>query len=163
MLDPSTHTHAHAHAHMHTRTLATHTIHTHTHTLTQSQAQLMYTAILNDKPSDEAVVATASNNIITLRQKGEKIFDSLKRSERAAKVPAAKLSARQNRAIQLNRSLLRLHGKKGEQGLAEVAALQQEFPGSEFPVLVHAMMFKDRNPNLNLHYAVQELEPYLLP
>jgi signal recognition particle subunit SRP72 len=107
----------------------------------REEALAVYTAALNDKPSDEAVVATASNNIIAMRRKDEKMFDSLKRSERASKVSQDKLSLRQKSAIQLNRSLLLLRGKKGEQGVQDVAALQKEFPGSEFPVLVLASLY----------------------
>jgi hypothetical protein len=37
-------------------------------------------------------VATASNNIISLRKNDEKLFDSLHRAERCSKVPVYKLS-----------------------------------------------------------------------
>jgi hypothetical protein len=38
----------------------------------------LYQSVLTDKPSDQAVVAVASNNIIATRKKDEKLFDSLK-------------------------------------------------------------------------------------
>lgn len=110
------------------------------------EAMNIYTAALNDKPSDEAAVATALNNIVTLRGKEEKLFDSLKRMERASKVAEYKLSQSQKRAILLNRCLLLL-GKKGEdQDLeVQVAAHQREFPESEFPTLVMAFLFSRKN------------------
>lgn len=106
-----------------------------------TQALQLYLQVLEDKPSDEAVVATASNNIITLRKKDEKIFDSLKRSNRACAIKAGKLSLRQQRAIQSNKCLLLLLGKKGDKSREVVEKLQQEFSGSEVPVLVLASMY----------------------
>lgn len=58
------------------------------------------------------MAATASNNVITFRRQEEKIFDSLKRSNKASHVDDEKLSQRQKRAIQLNRVLLLMYGKK---------------------------------------------------
>jgi len=110
------------------------------------EAMNIYTATLNDKPTDEATVATALNNIVTLRGKEEKLFDSLKRMERASKVAEYKLSQSQKRAILLNRCLL-LAGKKGDDHDLEtqVAAYQKEFPSSEFPTLVMAFLFSRKN------------------
>lgn len=106
-----------------------------------AEALQLYLQVLEDKPSDEAVVATASNNIITLRKKDEKIFDSLKRSNRASAVNPGKLSLRQQRAIQSNKCLLLLYGKKGDKSKEVVENLQQEFSGSEVPALVLASMY----------------------
>jgi len=106
-----------------------------------AEALQLYLQVLEEKPSDEAVVATASNNIITLRKKDEKIFDSLKRSNKAASVSSGKLSLRQQRAIQSNKCLLLLYGKKGDQSREAVENLRKEFPGSEVPVLVLASMY----------------------
>ena len=64
------------------------------------------------RPSDAAVIATASNNVVTLRKKEERLFDSVKRLERALKVPVEKLSLRQRIGVQQNHCLLLLLGKK---------------------------------------------------
>jgi signal recognition particle subunit SRP72 len=112
----------------------------------QSQEQLdrahgLYTQVLQSKPSDQAVLATASNNLISLRKQDEKMFDSLKRSEKAVSVDEEKLSTRQKRAIHLNRCLLLMYGKRGDQSQALVETLQKEFPNSEIPALVQASLY----------------------
>lgn len=96
--------------------------------------------MLNDKPSDESVVATASNNIITLRKGNEKLFDSLKRSERASKVDESKLSVRQRRAIQLNRCLLLMMGKKVHSIILRILCII--FGVTNFPF---RLVFRDRD------------------
>jgi len=101
------------------------------------QAMAVYVDVLNDKP-DEAVLAVCCNNIISLRRKDEKLFDSLKKSGRAAAVTQWKLTVRQRRAVSLNRCLLHLYGHKGDKCREEVSKLQAEMPSSEFPVLVLA-------------------------
>lgn len=103
-------------------------------------AHSIYTEVLNAKPSDPAVVATASNNLVTLRKKDEKLFDSVKRIERAAKVPTEKLSQRQKIAIQSNQCLLSLYGKKYDKCRESAEAIRKEFPWNDFPVLVLAAM-----------------------
>eukprot|EP00808_Paulinella_micropora_P025806 g45037.t1 len=110
------------------------------------EANDMYLKALGNKPSDEAVVATANNNLITLRRQGEKVFDALKRSERTLKVPAHKLATRQLRAFRLNHCLLLVYGKKGEKVEKQVEDLQQEFSDSEMPILVlAALYFRQKN------------------
>ena len=49
-------------------------------------------------------------NVVPLQE--EKIFDSLKRSSKAFNVDDDKLSLRQKRAIQMNRCLVLIYGKK---------------------------------------------------
>eukprot|EP00457_Paulinella_chromatophora_P002843 gb/GEZN01002848.1/.p1 GENE.gb/GEZN01002848.1/~~gb/GEZN01002848.1/.p1 ORF type:complete len:525 (+),score=118.27 gb/GEZN01002848.1/:646-2220(+) len=110
------------------------------------EAKQMYLKALAQKPSDEAVVATANNNLITLRRQGEKVFDALKRSERTLKVPSNKLTTRQLRAFRLNHCLLLVYGKKGDEVQKQVQALQQEFKSSEMPTLVlAALYFRQKN------------------
>ena len=86
-------------------------------------------------------MATASNNIITLRKSNEKVFDSLKRANRANDVADHKLSPRQKSAIHLNRCLLLMAAAApGAESLTVAEQLRKEFPDSEFPVLVLAAM-----------------------
>ncbi len=103
-------------------------------------AHKIYQDIINSKPSDSSVFATAENNIITLRKMNEKLFDSIKRSAKAV-TNDHKLSPRQKSAIHLNRCLVLMAGKGGHEGTAIAESLRKEFPDSEFPVLVLASLY----------------------
>lgn len=78
----------------------------------QNDALQIYQDVLQGQPSDEAVVAVASNNIISLRRGDEKLQDSLRKSQRASSVPAHKLPARQRQSILFNRCLVLLLSKQ---------------------------------------------------
>lgn len=106
-----------------------------------NEAKEMYLKVLSQKPSDEAVLATANNNLMTLRRQGEKVFDALKRSERALKVSPHKVTTRQLRAFRLNHCLLLVYGKKGDKIQKQISELQSAFEGSEMPTLVLAALY----------------------
>ena len=62
-----------------------------------------------------------------------------------SKVPTSKLSDRQIRAIQLNRCLLLMYGKKSTECKSLCEDLQKEFPDSEFPALaLGALLFREK-------------------
>ncbi|XP_022654998.1 signal recognition particle subunit SRP72-like isoform X2 [Varroa destructor] len=73
-------------------------------------ASKYYNQVLRNKPSDVAVVAVASNNIISLNRE-QNIFDSKKKVKACiAERVDAKLTSRQKKSIALNNVLLNYYG-----------------------------------------------------
>ncbi len=115
------------------------------------------------KLADAAVAATANNSmdvqsmrlllnaclinvlfefadLVSLRHGDSKIFDSLKKQDRAFNTDDAKLSARQKAVLQLNRCLLLLVGNQADKCRDLLTQLQRESPESESPTLVLAAL-----------------------
>mmetsp|Transcript_22936 Transcript_22936/g.39296 ORF Transcript_22936/g.39296 Transcript_22936/m.39296 type:complete len:654 (+) Transcript_22936:53-2014(+) len=108
-------------------------------------AMQLYNSVLKNKPSDAAVAAVASNNIVSLK-KERNLFDSLKKSKTAASEALdTKLSSKQKLVIACNRALLLLYMNKGDQCREVVQGIVKQFPDSDVPVLIMAALaFKEK-------------------
>lgn len=88
----------------------------------------LYNEVLHQKPSDPTVVAVADNNLIACRHADEKVFDSLKRSNRALHLQAVdedKLTVRQRQVMHYNRCLVLLSGKQFTQCRQQVEQMRK--------------------------------------
>lgn len=120
-----------------------------------AKAEDLYRQVIDNKPSDKAVVAIASNNILTVRadKKEEKYFHSLNTLNRAVgaqgdekTADAPTLSNKQRFAIQCNRAILMLQGKKVEKCRVLAEELASSVPHHEYPKLLMACCyFKEKN------------------
>ncbi|XP_015603378.1 signal recognition particle subunit SRP72 [Cephus cinctus] len=80
----------------------------------EKEAQTLYAAALKAKPDDIALVAVASNNLVTLN-KDQNVFDSKKRMKSATHEGLEhKLTSRQRRSIAYNQCLLAMYTNQGE-------------------------------------------------
>lgn len=102
-------------------------------------AAALYAEALRGAPDAANVLVTANNNVVSLRGRDEKVFDSLKRSDRCLRVPPAKMSAEQLSGVRLNRCLLMLNSNnKGAECRALAERLAADQPDRAGPVLVLA-------------------------
>eukprot|EP01102_Stenamoeba_stenopodia_P000056 TRINITY_DN1002_c0_g1_i1.p1 TRINITY_DN1002_c0_g1~~TRINITY_DN1002_c0_g1_i1.p1 ORF type:complete len:688 (+),score=239.82 TRINITY_DN1002_c0_g1_i1:42-2066(+) len=98
------------------------------------EALEIYKQVLEIKPSDVAVVAVASNNIVTLQK--DPSFDSDKKLKHASDKEAdAKLAEWQKRTIAYNRCLLDFKLKKKD-FQKTVEAFETRYPESSYPILL---------------------------
>lgn len=75
----------------------------------EKEAQILYTNALKAKPDDIALVAVASNNLVTLN-KDQNVFDSKKRMKSATHEGLEhKLTSRQRKSIAYNQCLLAMY------------------------------------------------------
>ncbi|XP_043269897.1 signal recognition particle subunit SRP72 isoform X2 [Venturia canescens] len=80
----------------------------------EKEAQILYTNALKAKPDDIALVAVASNNLVTLN-KDQNVFDSKKRMKSATHEGLEhKLTSRQRRSIAYNQCLLAMYTNQSE-------------------------------------------------
>ena len=94
----------------------------------EKEAQTLYTNVLKAKPGDIALVAVASNNIVTLN-KDQNVFDSKKRMKSATHEGLEhKLTIPQKRSIAYNQCLLALFTNQGEQCQQLCNKLIKEYP-----------------------------------
>eukprot|EP00741_Cyanophora_paradoxa_P019543 tig00021127_g18865.t1 len=99
-----------------------------------------YQAVLKSKPSDPAVAAVASNNVISIK-KDKNLFDAMKKSSKAQSEGLThRLTPRQKLVIASNRCLLLLLANKADACRELSASLAREFPESDIPVLVGAAL-----------------------
>eukprot|EP01104_Vermistella_antarctica_P009413 TRINITY_DN2422_c0_g1_i2.p1 TRINITY_DN2422_c0_g1~~TRINITY_DN2422_c0_g1_i2.p1 ORF type:complete len:690 (-),score=224.48 TRINITY_DN2422_c0_g1_i2:75-2108(-) len=103
-----------------------------------STVEADYLAVLKRKPSDLAVVAVASNNVVVARR-DQHLFDSDKKLQ-AASSAAHKLPVAARRVILSNRCTLSLKMNKPEQCRAQAADVLRDDSESALPVLVDAAL-----------------------
>lgn len=96
----------------------------------EGRAMKIYNQILKQRPSDIAVVAVASNNIVTIN-KDQNVFDSKKKIKNAtAEGLESKLTLSQRKAIAINHCLLLLHTNQAEQCRQQIQKLIKNFKTS---------------------------------
>ncbi|XP_046625088.1 signal recognition particle subunit SRP72 [Neodiprion virginianus] len=94
----------------------------------EKEAQELYLAALKAKPDDVALVAVASNNVVTLN-KDQNVFDSKKRMRNATHEGLEhKLTSRQRKSIAYNQCLLAMYTNQGEQCQQLCTKLAQQHP-----------------------------------
>ncbi|XP_051164585.1 signal recognition particle subunit SRP72 [Leptopilina boulardi] len=92
------------------------------------EAQTLYTNVLKTKPNDIALLAVASNNLVTLN-KDQNVFDSKKRMKSATHDGLEhKLTLAQRRNIAYNQCLLALFTNQGEQCQQLCNKLIKDYP-----------------------------------
>ncbi|KAH8018411.1 hypothetical protein HPB51_005824 [Rhipicephalus microplus] len=123
------------------------------------QAMKLYNLTLKQRPSDNAIIAVAANNIVTIN-KDQNMFDSKKKIKMAvAEGLDSKLTSQQRQAIALNHCLLLYHTGQLDQCVRAIATLEKNFPNAaDEAVLLRAatMHCKDKQ----LDKAVRLLKEY---
>lgn len=93
------------------------------------------------RPSDVAVAAVASNNIVTVN-KEQNVFDSRKKIKTAAANSVQhKLVSAQRQPIAMNQCLLYMYSNQGDECQRVAKQLQREHPNNAKPVLIEAAQF----------------------
>jgi signal recognition particle subunit SRP72 len=105
------------------------------------EAMSRYNTILKSEHGDDAAIATAANNMVSLRVGEEKVFESLKRIARATKVSEDILSPRLRKALRYNQALLAFHGKQNQRCQTICKDFISRDPTDEFPHLVLAALY----------------------
>jgi len=119
------------------------------------EAYEMYNTVIKSRPTDEAVKAVASNNVVSIKQ-DHQLFDSIKKLKTASGDAALqKLQSSQRKIIAFNNALLHFYTHKYQQCQEEVQSLQKEYPGNEFPYIIQAAItFSEKKTSK----ALEELE-----
>lgn len=123
----------------------------------RDEAVKLNNQVLKNKPSDLAVMAVLSNNIVTIN-KDQNVFDSKKKIKTAtADGLKHKLTATQQRCININQGLLHMHTNQSAQCHSLAEKLMKEYPDIDTPVLIQAAQFvKDKETDK----AIQALKTY---
>uniref|UniRef100_A0A1E1XRG6 Signal recognition particle subunit SRP72 n=1 Tax=Amblyomma sculptum TaxID=1581419 RepID=A0A1E1XRG6_AMBSC len=123
------------------------------------QAMKLYNLTLKQRPSDNAIIAVAANNIVTVN-KDQNMFDSKKKIKMAvAEGLESKLTSQQRRAIALNHCLLLYHIGQLDQCVKAISVLEKNFPNaSDEAVLLRAATLHCKDKQLDK--AVQLLKEY---
>ncbi|CAH2991994.1 unnamed protein product [Chilo suppressalis] len=97
----------------------------------EKEAAAIYQNVLKDKPSDQALVAIASNNLVVINRDGN-VFDSRKRMKAAtADGLEHKLNSRQRSAITYNQAILCIYSNQPDFCKQCCVKLVRDFPGQE--------------------------------
>lgn len=110
------------------------------------KAMKLYNHVLKSKPSDLAIAAVASNNIVTLN-KDQNVFDSKKKIKTAtAESLDQKLTSKQRQTIAINNCLLLLHTNQIDQCRKSIQAFSRRFPtcAAEAALLSAALHCKEK-------------------
>lgn len=111
------------------------------------QALKQYNLVLKNKPSDVAVVAVASNNIVAIN-KDQNVFESKKRMKSCiGESLDPKLTFSQRCSIALNNCLLLLHTNQLDLCKKQLEKIKKEFPSiSAQATLIHAsLLCREKN------------------
>ncbi|XP_013417430.1 signal recognition particle subunit SRP72 [Lingula anatina] len=122
------------------------------------EALKLYNLVVKQKPSDAALTAVASNNVVSLN-KDQNVFDSKKKMKTATSEGVQqKLTSAQKQAIQLNQCLLLMYTNQGEQCRKSAKALQAMHPESDKPsLIIAAQCVKDKQ----IPKAVEALQEHV--
>lgn len=123
------------------------------------QAMKLYNLTLKQRPSDNAIIAVAANNIVTVN-KDQNMFDSKKKIKMAvAEGLESKLTSQQRRAIALNHCLLLYHTGQLDQCVKAIGILEKNFTSAgDEAVLLRAATVHCKDKQLDK--AVQLLKEY---
>lgn len=123
------------------------------------QAMKLYNLTLKQRPSDNAIIAVAANNIVTVN-KDQNMFDSKKKIKMAvAEGLESKLTSQQRRAIALNHCLLLYHTGQLDQCVKAIGILEKNFTNAgDEAVLLRAATVHCKDKQLDK--AVQLLKEY---
>ncbi|KAK3710774.1 hypothetical protein QZH41_016760, partial [Actinostola sp. cb2023] len=107
---------------------------------TNDEAMKLYNQVLKSKPTDIALAAVASNNVITLNKERD-LFDS-KKKIKATMVEGLqnKLTEQQHQCLQFNQCLLLLYSNQLDACRSLIAALEGKYPDCDFPCLMRASL-----------------------
>ena len=105
----------------------------------------MYSAVVQEKPDDAAVLAVARNNLVAC--KGERdLFDGFKHMKSAANTPERKLQGYQRKTIGTNHALVLMFMGKNKDCREAIDKLNSQFPGDEqVAVLYAALAYRQKN------------------
>jgi len=124
-----------------------------------NEANNIYNSVLKQRDADQAVLAVASNNIVTLNR-DQNIFDSKKKIKTAtASGLSHKLVQSQQRAIALNHALILMYSGQGDQCRKIVKGLMEKGGNAEEAlvlVLAASYLREKKNPE-----AVSTLKDFI--
>lgn len=107
----------------------------------------LYNQVLKQRPDDVALVAVASNNVVTIN-KDQNVFDSKKRMRAAlSEATDTKLSSWQRKTISLNNCLLLVNTNQYEACRGGIQAFKAKFPEAvaEAILLEAALLSKEKH------------------
>ncbi|GIX86512.1 signal recognition particle subunit SRP72 [Caerostris extrusa] len=110
------------------------------------RALKLYNLVLKNKPVDSAVIAVASNNIVTIN-KDQNVFDSKRKIKVAtAESLELKLTSKQRQVIAINNCLLLLHTNQIDQCRRSIQALTKKYSScaAEAALLLAALYCKEK-------------------
>jgi len=106
----------------------------------EEESLILYNQIIKMKPSDVALMAVTSNNIITINRETN-MFDSRKRVKAtAASGVENKLVHKQLKKIDLNRALIYMYSNQMEQCKDLLKSIKIKYEGEEMTYLIQAAM-----------------------
>ncbi|RWS02575.1 Signal recognition particle protein-like protein [Dinothrombium tinctorium] len=107
----------------------------------------MYSQVLRQKPSDLAVVAVASNNIVTIN-KDQNVFDSRKKMKAAVNdALETRLTSIQRKAIAFNNCLLLMQTNQNDACRKQLQSLKSKFSDTETYIIEAALLCKEKRFN----------------
>ncbi|CAH2232448.1 jg19381 [Pararge aegeria aegeria] len=93
----------------------------------EKEAASLYQNVLKDKPSDQALIAIASNNLVVINR-DTNVFDSRKRMKAATQDGLEhKLNSRQRASIAYNQAILAIYSNQGDRKAAVKLLEESEF------------------------------------
>ncbi|CAK8688052.1 unnamed protein product [Clavelina lepadiformis] len=119
----------------------------------EDKALAIYNQVIRSRPSDLAMVAVASNNIISIN-KEQNVFDSKKKMKATiASGVENKLVPFQRQIIDFNRALLFMYSNQWDACRKLLKGLQREHRSSSVPSLIQAMQLcREKNASKAIDY-----------
>jgi len=125
----------------------------------EEKALVIYKKIITSRPTDVAMLAVASNNIITINRE-QSVFDSRKRMKATiAKGVETKLVVEQRKRIDFNRALLFMYSNQWDSCKDLLKTMKIKYQDEETPYLIHAAMLCREK---NLSEAISFLQGYIV-
>jgi len=114
---------------------------------TQQAIELYNTVLKGAKPSDESVLAVASNNLVAVKAEPvHDLFDAAKKLKNASSATIDQiLSTNQKKIIGFNSCLVQLHMNKGDECSKLLAPLQKQYPDSDRLALISSALLHKKD------------------
>nr|KAJ3408494.1 hypothetical protein HK105_003198 [Polyrhizophydium stewartii] len=115
-----------------------------------------YNAVLKSKGIDGAILAVASNNLMSIRGERHELFESAKNHRFAASAEVLqKLNSAQRKVVEINGALLSLYLKRSN-AADEIAALETKYPDNERLLLARAgIAFRQKKSTAALREEIE--------
>merc|ERR1719427_1061911 len=130
----------------------------------EDEALQIYHQIVRSRPSDIALLAVASNNIITINR-DQNVFDSRKRMKSTvANGVDSKLVVQQKKKIDFNRALLFMYSNQWDSCKQLLKVMKSKFQGEEMPYLIQAaMLCREKNLSEAIKFLLSYIETHSDP
>jgi len=125
------------------------------------EAISIYHQVVRSRPADVALLAVASNNIITIN-KDQNLFDSRKRLKATAGIGIEnKLVLKQRKQIDINRALLLMSSNQWPSCKQQLKVMKEKYPDDENVYLIQAAMIcKEKGKEDAIEFLKNHLDKY---